>query len=97
MEAREATGSLTLRGLREAANALDCDVVYALVPRRGSLDATLRSRADRLARMSVAQVAHSMALEEQGVEQGTLNSAIKARTQDLLDHPRALWAGPDGI
>jgi predicted DNA-binding mobile mystery protein A len=36
-EKAEAEGSITLKSLRNVANALDCDLVYALVPRAGSM------------------------------------------------------------
>ena len=35
-EKAEADDSITLRSLRTVADALDCDLVYALVPRSGS-------------------------------------------------------------
>lgn len=36
-EKAEAEDSITLKSLRTVANALDCDLVYALTPRAGSL------------------------------------------------------------
>jgi len=36
-EKAEAEDSITLKSLRAVANALDCDLVYALTPRAGSL------------------------------------------------------------
>jgi predicted DNA-binding mobile mystery protein A len=36
-ERAEAEDTITLRSLRAVANALDCDLVYALAPRAGSL------------------------------------------------------------
>jgi len=36
-EKAEAEDSITLKSLRSVANALDCDLVYALAPRAGSL------------------------------------------------------------
>ncbi len=38
MESREAEGAITLNRLREAANALDMNLVYGFVPKDGSLD-----------------------------------------------------------
>lgn len=37
LEANEADGSITLRSLRRAAEAMDCYVVYAVLPKAGKL------------------------------------------------------------
>ena len=42
MEKGEAEDRITLKSLRAAANALDCDLVYALVPRADSSSRTER-------------------------------------------------------
>ena len=49
LQAREATQTIQLNSLRELANAIDCDLVYALVPRK-SLGAILEDRARTVAR-----------------------------------------------
>jgi predicted DNA-binding mobile mystery protein A len=81
-EKAEAEDRITLRSLRAAANALDCDLVYALVPRAGSMQALLEQRARAEARRNVLGVEHSMALEDQAV--GDIEDAIEAETQRLL-------------
>jgi predicted DNA-binding mobile mystery protein A len=81
-EKAEAEDRITLRSLRAAANALDCDLVYALVPRAGSMQALLEERARAEARRNVLGVEHSMALEDQAV--GDIEDAIEAETQRLL-------------
>jgi predicted DNA-binding mobile mystery protein A len=43
-ERAEVEDSITLKSLRAVANALDCDLVYALAPRAGSLQALAESR-----------------------------------------------------
>src|SRR5688572_19589898 len=48
-EANEATGAISLKQLRRIAEALDCELVYAIVPRR-SLIETVEERATQLAR-----------------------------------------------
>src|ERR1700744_739364 len=45
LEKGEAEDRITLKSLRAAANALDCDLVYALVPRAGSMQELIESRA----------------------------------------------------
>ncbi len=46
-EKAETDDSITLKSLRKVADALDCDLVYALVPRAG----TERGRSERTARL----------------------------------------------
>jgi predicted DNA-binding mobile mystery protein A len=44
-ERAEAEDRITLKSLRAAANALDCDLVYALVPKKGTMEELIESRA----------------------------------------------------
>ena len=53
LERSELTDRAQLDSLRRAADALDCDLVYAFVPRT-SLEATLRTRARTLAARDLA-------------------------------------------
>lgn len=66
IEKAEAKGSLTLRSLERAAHALDCRLVYCLVPRK-PLEDIVHDRAKLLAQKSFARVRHTMALEAQSV------------------------------
>jgi predicted DNA-binding mobile mystery protein A len=82
LEKAEADDSITLKSLRKLAAALDCDLVYALVPRDGSMQSLLERRARVEATKRVLAVEHSMALEDQAV--GHIDQAIEAETQRLL-------------
>ena len=62
----ELSGSLTLHTLRETANALNCDLVYAFIPRK-PLQVLIRERAEKIAKQRLQHIAHSMALENQEV------------------------------
>jgi len=66
-EVREQKEKITLSTLRRAAGALDCDLVYALVPRKavGSSFSELAAKQDPHYSMLRA-TEHSMALEGQG-------------------------------
>lgn len=66
LERREADGAITLESLERAADALGCDLVYALIPRR-PLEETLRDQAQRVAQAQWNAVSHTMALENQAV------------------------------
>lgn len=89
IEQAEAKGSITLNSLEKAAHALDCRLVYALVPRR-PLDELVTERATRLARKRMASTRHSMALEAQSVEQADEQEQLRRIIERLLEK-----AGPE--
>jgi predicted DNA-binding mobile mystery protein A len=64
-EKAEAEDSITLRSLRNVANALDCDLVYALTPRAGSMQELIEKRVGGQARKSVKRVDRSIMPEGQ--------------------------------
>jgi predicted DNA-binding mobile mystery protein A len=80
-EKAEAEDRITLKSLRAYADALDCDLVYAFVPRAGSLQELADARARAAATANVLGVEHSMALENQAG--GNLDQAIEAEAQRL--------------
>jgi predicted DNA-binding mobile mystery protein A len=80
-ENAESQDRITLKSLRALANALDCDLVYALVPRSGSLPDLAASQARKRARNHVIGVEHSMALESQA--SGHVDEAIEAEVRRL--------------
>src|SRR3972149_2293310 len=59
IEKSEATGSIQLKTLSRAAEALGCTLVYALVPKT-SLEGAVRKRARRIAMKDLQRVAHTM-------------------------------------
>jgi predicted DNA-binding mobile mystery protein A len=86
LEKGEAADSITLRSLRAVASALDCDLVYALVPRADSMEKLIEDRARAEAKKHVLEVEHSMALEDQAV--GRLDEAVEAETRRRVrKHP----------
>ena len=87
LEKGEAEDRVTLKSLRAAANALDCDLVYALVPRAGSIQELIENRARAEAKNRVLGVEHSMALENQAV--GRIDEAVEAETRRLVRKRRS--------
>ncbi len=67
LEQSEALGRIRLDTLTRAAAALDCRLVYALVPNQ-PLEALVQSRRRELAERQLALVEQSMRLENQSVE-----------------------------
>jgi len=92
MEQREKDGSISLKSLREAANALDMELVYGFVPKDGSLDALIDRKARELATHIVSRTSNTMKLEDQENSEIRLKKAIEQRTA-ILKHemPKILW------
>jgi len=82
LEKAEAEDKITLASLRKMADALDCDLVYALVPKSGTVHQLKEQRAERQARKTVLDAQHSMELEDQAVTD--IELAIGAETQRIL-------------
>ena len=92
LEAREVAGTATVDALRRAADALDCDLVYALIPRQGSLEAVVTAQARRHSERLVGRAGHTMTLEEQTVAASETEQQIAVLTRRLLaEWPRGLW------
>ena len=92
LERSEANGSIQLKTLRRAAEALNCTLVYALVP-NASLDEAVRVRARKIATRELGRVAHTMKLEAQGTGDANLEARIEAYIRDVLKE-RDLWNEP---
>jgi predicted DNA-binding mobile mystery protein A len=82
LEQSEADYRITLKSLRDAADALGFELVYALVPKEGNLDQLLASKARNKATEDVLTVEHTMALENQAV--GNVTAKIEEETDRLL-------------
>jgi predicted DNA-binding mobile mystery protein A len=91
LEVAEANEVITLASLRKLAQALDCELHYALVPRT-TLTQQLQDRAEAVAKAQLGPISHSMALEDQSV-QGLWNKLqTDAVVKDLLEGSRRdLW------
>jgi predicted DNA-binding mobile mystery protein A len=91
LEQSEAKGTIELATLRRVAEALDCTLVYALVPNK-PLETMLRDRARAFARRRRAPVEHSMLLEDQKVAAEDTKAA-EARLDEILreTNPRLFW------
>lgn len=89
MEQSERTERIQLETLRRVADALGCELVYALVPRQ-SLEETVTARARALARERLGRVEHTMALEDQGVDRSHLAEQLDVLTSHYLATP-GLW------
>ena len=89
VEKSEAYGTIQLKTLRKAAEALDCTLVYALVP-NSSLEDAVETRAREVARKELARIAHSMDLEDQGLSKVEREAQIDEYVREHL-RERDLW------
>ncbi len=91
IEQDEVGGSVTLKTMRRVADSLDCVFVYGLVPRK-TLEITLREQAKHVANKRAARVAHTMALEDQGLSDKERKKAFDAVVDELVETmPKSLW------
>ena len=89
MEKSEASGTVQLSTLRRAAEALDCTLVYVLVPNT-SLENTVAQRARKIALRDLQRVAHTMKLEAQGTGDADIEARIEAYIRDVIKE-RDVW------
>lgn len=96
MEKRETQGNITLETLEQVAAALQCKLVYALVPEK-SLEQILTAQAHKVAQRQIKAINHSMSLEQQGLTNQQLQQQEAALVAELLEgNLKELWE-PDEI
>jgi predicted DNA-binding mobile mystery protein A len=82
-ETAEAEDRITLKNLRRAAEAMECELIYAIVPKSGTIQKLAEKRARNEATRRVQSVEHSMALENQasGNVKELIDREMKRRTK----------------
>jgi predicted DNA-binding mobile mystery protein A len=89
LEHAELHGGITIGKLAEVAGALDCTLVYALVP-NSTLEQTVRTRARTVAAQLLGYAARTMALEAQDIDEARQSEAVERYAQQLVDSGK-LW------
>jgi predicted DNA-binding mobile mystery protein A len=91
LQHNEVKGTITLNSLRRVAEAMDCQLVYAIVPNE-SLVAQLERKARDIALKITEENARTMALEDQAVTDETSERMIRLLTQQVMDSwGRKIW------
>lgn len=91
MERMEMEDRITIKQLRRVATTLDCDLHYALVPRK-PVEAMIRDRAILKASRLVNKADVQMKLEAQQLSKEMLQEYIDSEAERLLkEMPRDLW------
>ena len=88
LEKREELGSITMKKLKELANAMECDVVYSFVPRK-PIEQIIQDQAKKKAIESIKLSDTHMDLENQKVR-----TSYDERLEDLIEekkYSKYLW------
>ncbi|RLA40911.1 MAG: mobile mystery protein A [Gammaproteobacteria bacterium] len=83
IEKAEKNASITLGSLERAARALDCQVVYALIPRK-PLNDLVEERVRIVAEKRLQSTQHSMALEAQSIDKSDEEEQLKRLSERLM-------------
>lgn len=91
IEADEAKNVLTMKTLKALAAALDCDFVYAFIPKE-SLEKMVEQQANKIAALQINNVSHNMMLEKQMLLPKQNKEQIKELKNNLLEKSfKNLW------
>ena len=87
LEKREPKKKITLESLEKAARAMDCKVIYAIVPIESgkTLDDIVMSKAQEAAVLILNEVAHTMRLEKQGTSEKQIQKEIERVARELVE------------
>lgn len=91
LEKAELDDSVTLGSLRRGAEALDCALVYAFVP-KDSFDEIIHARARKVASNLINKVDNTMSLEAQSLSKHKNNNEISKLAEDLYrNNNKIIW------
>lgn len=92
IEESEAKGSISINSLKEAGEALGLKFVYGFVPKDGTIDNLIKSRAKKLAKKIVLRTNQNMKLENQGISDKKIKqSIIDLATEIKREMRKSLW------
>lgn len=91
LEKDEVRGALTLDTLSRAAQALDCTLVYALIPNT-SLENMVVEQAKEKVTVRLSRIDHTMKLEAQGLSKKEISAEYQRLIDEFLKgNLRGLW------
>lgn len=92
IEESEAKGSISINSLKEVGEALDLKFVYGFVPKDGTIDNLINTKAEKLAQKIVLRTNQNMKLEAQGIGDEKINATIKDLANEIKREMRkSLW------
>jgi len=87
LEQSEQSGTINFESLQKAAEALDCELVYALVPKT-SIERQRLERARKIAIENLDRVQETMGLENQSLSKSEMEQLLSYEVQALLSSSR---------
>ncbi|MBT3187110.1 MAG: mobile mystery protein A [Candidatus Thioglobus sp.] len=91
MERMEAEDRITIKQLRRVANVLNCDLEYAIIPRK-PVESTITEQAKIKAQELISKVDDQMRLEDQQLSKAQLTEQLEIEIDRLVEEmPRTLW------
>jgi len=92
IEEREASGSISIKSLKEVGKALEMKLVYGFVPVYGSVENLVDRKAAELAKKIVLRTNQNMKIENQGNSEGRIEKAIEELATEIKREMRkSLW------
>ena len=92
IEESEAKCTVSIKTLKEVANAIDMQLVYGFVPKTGTVQDLINQKAEKLATKIVLRTHKNMQLENQAITDTKLKRAIKELAEELArEMKRSLW------
>lgn len=94
LEKSESEETISLKSLRQLAEAMDCEFHYAIIPHKRSLKRMIEERARIKATQLVSEVDKTMALEDQKIKNS--EESIKILTKELIENLNSkLWSNDE--
>lgn len=96
-EKREAQGKVSLETIEKVARAMNCKLIYAIVPDEpfSNLESIVDDQALKAARAIVTKVDHTMRLEKQGISPERSQEKVKELAAELkLKMDSKFWNSP---
>ncbi|MBI9017383.1 MAG: mobile mystery protein A [Phycisphaerae bacterium] len=91
IEQDEKPGNITVKTLKNVAEALDCEFVYGFAPKQ-TLEKTVRNQARIIAEKRMSQSDQMMRLEKQELSENEKYIALENLITDIINTmPRSLW------
>jgi predicted DNA-binding mobile mystery protein A len=98
LQKAESDDSITLKKLKQVADAMNCELIYAIVPKatlnnpKPSMNDILQAQADKKALEIVKRASNQMQMEEQGLNEKALKKEVERLSKQLLDKmPKDFW------
>ncbi|NVJ47822.1 MAG: mobile mystery protein A [Cytophagia bacterium] len=92
IEERELSGNISINTLSEVGRAMNMELVYGFVPKGGSIEALISTRAREVAKEIVLRTSHNMKLENQSNSEQRIQKAIEELAFEIKNEMRkVLW------